>query len=88
MEIVFEWHTTKISDDKKKEVEDELASKIRNHYGQIIKTPASKLIVSLFDEKPGYLLTGAAVSVKGETVEEVIKNISYDPGIHLEFIPN
>ena len=85
MEIVFEWHTTKISDAKKKGVEEELASKIRHHCGQIIKTPTSKLIVSLFDEKPGHLLTGAAFSVKGETIEEVIRNIAYDPGIHLEF---
>ncbi len=85
MEIVFEWHTTKILDDKKKSVEEELRSKIRHHYGQIIKNQAEKLIVSLFDEKLGHLLTGTAVSVKGETIEEAIRNITYDPGIDLEF---
>ena len=87
MEIAFEWHTTKITDEKKKTVEEELRNKIKHHYAQIIKAPAPKLVVSLYGERPEYLLTGAAVSIEGDMVKEVIKNITYDPGIHLEFIP-
>lgn len=75
MEIDFEWHTTKITAEKKKTVKEELTKKIKHHYGQIIKTPASKLLVSLFDDGPGYLLTGAAVSVEGDTNKEVIKKL-------------
>ncbi|MBW2570437.1 MAG: hypothetical protein JRE47_14015 [Deltaproteobacteria bacterium] len=86
MEIKFEWHTTKITEDQKKKAEEELTNKINHDYDQTIKIPASLLIVSLFDENPKYLLTGAAISVEGETTKEVIKKITYNPGIHFEFI--
>ena len=86
MEIKFEWYTTKITEDQKKNAQEELTNIINRDYNPTIKTPASLLIVSLFDENPKYLLTGAAISVEGETTKEVIKNITYNPGIDFELI--
>ena len=88
MQIAFEWHTTKINHEQKTEVEEELRNKIEHHYAQIVKNPVLNLIVSLYDESPKFLLTGGAVSIEGDKVKEVIRNITYNPGINLEFITN
>jgi len=85
MEIKFEWHTTKITEDQKKKAEEELTNKINHHYDQIIKTPTFLLIVSLYDKNPKYLITGSAISVEGETTRQVIKEITYNSGIEFKF---
>lgn len=86
MEIKFEWNTSKLENAQKDTIEKEIKQKILHHLKQFVDTPIKLLLVSLFDEKEGYQVTGAAVSIENGEKTEIIKNIRINPGFHMEFV--